>query len=58
MTRLLRNFCHDDSGQDLAEYALLFALIAVVAIASLAVLGGGISDVFTGIGTELETGTA
>jgi Flp pilus assembly pilin Flp len=58
MTRLLQVLCQDDSGQDLAEYALLFALIAIVAIASLAVLGGGISDVLTGIGNELETGTA
>jgi Flp pilus assembly pilin Flp len=58
MIGLLRNLLRDDSGQDLAEYALLFALIAVVAIASLAVLGGGISDVFSGIGTELEAGTA
>jgi Flp pilus assembly pilin Flp len=58
MTRLLQVLCQDDSGQDLGEYALLFALIAIVAIASLAVLGGGISDVLTGIGNELETGTA
>lgn len=58
MTGLLQTLFMDDSGQDLAEYALLFALIAVVAIASLAVIGGGISDVFTGVGNELESGTA
>jgi Flp pilus assembly pilin Flp len=51
-------FCQDDAGQDLAEYALLFALIAVVAIASIAILGGGISDVFTSAGNELEVGTS
>ena len=58
MTGLIRKFCRDDSGQDLAEYALLFALIAIVAIASIAVLGGGISDVFTSAGNELEVGTS
>ena len=58
MTRLLQTFCRDDSGQDLAEYAILFALIAVVAIASIAVLGGGINDVFTSAGNELEVGTS
>ncbi len=54
MKNLLSTLWHDDSGQDLAEYALLFALIAIVAIASLIVIGGGISDVFTGVGDELE----
>ena len=54
MRNLLNTLWLDDAGQDLAEYALLFALIAIVAIASLVVIGGGISDVFTGVGTELE----
>ena len=54
MRNLLSTLWRDESGQDLAEYALLFALIAIVAIASLAVIGGGISDVFTGVGNELE----
>jgi len=54
MRNLLNTLWLDDAGQDLAEYALLFALIAIVAIASLVVIGGGISDVFTGVGNELE----
>jgi Flp pilus assembly pilin Flp len=55
MRNLLNTLWLDESGQDLAEYALLFALIAIVAIASLMVIGNGISDVFTGVGNELET---
>jgi pilus assembly protein Flp/PilA len=54
MRSFLNNLWRDDSGQDLAEYALLFALIAIVAVASLIVIGGGISDIFTGVGNELE----
>ena len=54
MRNLLNTLWLDDAGQDLAEYALLFAMIAIVAIASLVVIGGGISDVFTGVGNELE----
>jgi len=42
----------------LAEYALLFALIAIVAISSLYIIGGGLTDVFTGVGNELEAGFA
>lgn len=55
MKELLRGMWSDESGQDLAEYALLLAMIAIVVIASLVVIGGGISDVFTGVGNELET---
>lgn len=58
MNGLLGTLWRDDSGQDLAEYALLFALIAIVAISSLVIIGGGLNDVFTGVGNELETGIA
>ncbi len=36
-------------GQDLAEYGLVIALIAVVAIAALTLLGGNISGVLNTI---------
>jgi pilus assembly protein Flp/PilA len=36
-----------ESGQSLAEYALILALIAVVAIGALTLLGGGINDMLT-----------
>ena len=41
---LLRGFYADESGQDLMEYALIVALISLVAIASLGTLGKTISD--------------
>jgi Flp pilus assembly pilin Flp len=37
----------DESGQDLAEYGLLFGLIAVIAIVAVAFLGGQISRVYS-----------
>lgn len=43
----------DESGQDLAEYALLIALIAIVVIAAVTLLGGNISTVFNNIAAEL-----
>lgn len=36
----------DDSGQDLAEYALLVALIAMVVLAAVTLLGENIQAVF------------
>jgi pilus assembly protein Flp/PilA len=42
-----------DEGQSLAEYALILALIAVVAIAALLFLGGQISAILSQIGAQI-----
>jgi pilus assembly protein Flp/PilA len=38
-----------EEGQDLAEYALLLSLIALVAVAAVTLLGNQISAIFTAI---------
>ena len=38
-----------EDGQDLAEYALLISLIALVAIAGVTLLGGRIAAIFNAI---------
>jgi pilus assembly protein Flp/PilA len=43
----------DEKGQGLAEYALILALIAVIAIAALVFLGGQISDILDNIGSSI-----
>jgi pilus assembly protein Flp/PilA len=43
----------DERGQGLAEYALILALIAVVAIAALIFLGGQVSTILSSIGAAL-----
>ena len=45
MLNHLMDWLKREEGQDLAEYGLVIALIAVVAIAALTLLGGNISDV-------------
>ena len=42
-----------EEGQSLAEYALILALIAVVAIAALIFLGGQISAILSTIGAQI-----
>jgi len=44
----------DEAGQALAEYGLIIALVAVAAIGALALLAGGIVDVFGDVETELS----
>ncbi|MBA3585271.1 MAG: Flp family type IVb pilin [Gemmatimonadetes bacterium] len=57
MSHALKAIWVDDSGQDLAEYGLLVALIAIVVIAALTVLGQNINTLFTGV-ANVMTGVA
>jgi Flp pilus assembly pilin Flp len=43
----------DDRGQGLAEYALILALIAIVAILSLVFLGSQISTIISRLGSSI-----
>lgn len=45
----------DERGAALVEYALLVALIAVVSIAILTTLGGGIRDKFGEVNSKLAS---
>lgn len=50
---ILANRLRREDGQGLAEYALILALIAVVAILALVFLGGKISGILSTIGENL-----
>lgn len=54
---LWTRFWADDSGQDLAEYALLISLIALVVIGAVTLLGTQINTVFTNITNALGGGS-
>ena len=43
-----------EKGQDLAEYALLIGLIALVVVLAVTFLGTGISNVFVGISEAIS----
>jgi pilus assembly protein Flp/PilA len=43
-----------EDGQTMTEYALLVALIALLLIAAIGVLTGGISHIFSGTGAHLS----
>jgi pilus assembly protein Flp/PilA len=43
----------NEDGQGLAEYALILALIAIIAIAALIFLGGQIADILSQIGVQI-----
>jgi pilus assembly protein Flp/PilA len=52
--RVLVNLMQDESGQDLVEYALLAALVALAAAASIKGVGSEISTVFSSVTSALS----
>ena len=55
---LLASLHEDESGQDLIEYALVCALIALGAIAGMGTVADTINNAFSKIGMELSSATA
>ena len=51
----LKKFALADEGQDLLEYALLVALIALVSVGVIGIAGTNVKAIFTSIGTSLAT---
>ena len=58
MRNLKDAFIEDESGQDLVEYALVLALIALAATVSMKTLATNIGTAFTSVGTKLTTYTS
>jgi pilus assembly protein Flp/PilA len=53
LTALIASFRRDEEGQGLAEYALILALIAIVAILALIFLGSQISAILSTVGESV-----
>ena len=51
----MKRLARDEDGQDLVEYALLTALIAIAAIASLQTLSATIGNIWTVITSRLSS---
>jgi pilus assembly protein Flp/PilA len=58
MRSLLRRLKNDEAGQDLIEYALLAAFVALGSVAALIVLGPAIKTLFDTVVSKLQTAAA
>lgn len=54
LINFVKSFSNQEEGQDLLEYALLVALIALVAIGAVMAAGGAVNDIFTAIAGSLS----
>jgi pilus assembly protein Flp/PilA len=57
MKAILKRLWAEENGQDLIEYALLVALVALAATAGMNALATAINTEFTSLGTSLTTAT-
>jgi Flp pilus assembly pilin Flp len=55
LANMLSAFPADESGQDIVEYALLVAFIALFAIAGLSRIATAASSVLTNVGSRLTS---
>ena len=57
MKGLLVRFVRDEEGQDLVEYAMLLAFIALIAIFGVQFLGNTVNSFFSNVGNALVGGS-
>jgi Flp pilus assembly pilin Flp len=55
MVSLLQGWWRDDSGQDIAEYAVMLAVILVIVIGTVALVGGNANNVFSSVANSVGT---
>ena len=52
--RVLRPFLQDENGQDIAEYAVMLAVILVVALATIRLIGTNAGTVFSNVASSIQ----
>ncbi len=54
MKELVRRFVREEEGQDLVEYAMLLAFIALICITAVKTLGTNVNSFFDNMATQLK----
>ena len=49
----MRKLWGDESGQDVAEYAVMLAVILVIVIGTVRLIGGNANNVFSQVGSSM-----
>jgi len=55
MVEFLRKIFTDDQGQDIAEYAVMLAVILVLVIGTVRLIGGNANNAFSTVASTLGT---
>ena len=52
--KTIRQLWVEESGQDVAEYAVMLAVILVIVIGTVKLIGGNANNVFSQVGSQLQ----
>ncbi len=58
MKLAVHELLRDESGQDLIEYALVAAIIALAAVSAMSTLANNVSNAFSAVGSKLSSSVA
>jgi Flp pilus assembly pilin Flp len=53
MTNLLHRLWSEDEGQDIAEYAVMLAVILVIVVGTVRLIGGNANNVFSSVSSSI-----
>jgi Flp pilus assembly pilin Flp len=54
MTNILRSLWNDDRGQDIAEYAVMLAVILVIVVGTIRLVGTNANNVFSSVSSSIQ----
>lgn len=54
MRDILRRICWEDEGQDIAEYAVMLAVILVIVVGTIRLIGSNANNVFSSVASSIQ----
>jgi len=54
VARLAKQLWNDERGQDIAEYAVMLAVILVIVVGTIRLIGSNANNVFSNVGSALQ----
>lgn len=54
MAKFLQHLWQDDRGQDIAEYAVMLAVILVIVVGTIRLIGSNANNVFSQVGSAIQ----
>jgi len=54
MSKLIRRLWREDTGQDIAEYAVMLAVILVLVVGTVRLIGSNANNAFSSVASSLQ----
>jgi Flp pilus assembly pilin Flp len=54
VAKLIQQLWNDERGQDIAEYAVMLAVILVIVVGTIRLIGGNANNVFSQVGSSIQ----